>query len=177
MLVRAVLPPRDFRDLGYWDNRKVKHIMKTNKSPLQTAWLCVIATVLLPVAAHGQYTYVTNGSAVTISAYTGAGGAVTIPDNSDGLPITDIGAGSFSGSAVTSIVMGSNITVIETQAFRFCASLTALTLGTNVSRLKEARSKTAPSFSRSSFPTASRTLMTRHFTMTIARPTLSLAAT
>ena len=22
MLVRAVLPPRDFRDLGYWDNKE-----------------------------------------------------------------------------------------------------------------------------------------------------------
>ena len=106
--------------------------MKINRVRFHLASLCLLPLLGLPLATQAQFTYATNGGAVTITAYTGAGGAVTVPDTVNSLPITDIGAGSFSGSAVTSVVLGSNVTIIETQAFRLCSSLTSAVIGTNV---------------------------------------------
>ena len=52
------------------------------------------------VAATGQYgdlAYSSDGSAITITGYTGAGGAVAIPAAINGLPVTSIGTLAFAG--------------------------------------------------------------------------------
>ena len=43
------------------------------------------------MAQSGGYTYTTNDGAITITGYTGPGGAVTIPDTIARLPVTRIG--------------------------------------------------------------------------------------
>ena len=49
------------------------------------------AMMVLPAAAHAQFTFITNNGAITITGYTGPGRAVTIPDTINGLPVTSIG--------------------------------------------------------------------------------------
>ena len=57
---------------------------------LQTMLLrcCCLA---LPAAVQAQFTYTTNNGTITITGYTGSGGAVTIPGTINGLPVTSIG--------------------------------------------------------------------------------------
>ena len=56
----------------------------------------------LPAAVQaGDYTYITNNGALTITGYTGPGGDVTIPANINGYPVTSIGDNAFYLSSVT----------------------------------------------------------------------------
>ncbi len=58
-------------------------------------WLLVLA--LITAVQAQDYTYTTNNGTITITQYTGPGGAVTIPDTINGLPVTSIGDQAFSG--------------------------------------------------------------------------------
>ena len=50
----------------------------------------------LPAVVQGQdYTYTTTNGTITITGYTGPGGAVIIPDRINGLPVTSIGDFAF----------------------------------------------------------------------------------
>ena len=62
---------------------------------MKNTLLALLGFILLstPLAATAQFTYTSDGSAMTITGYTGPGGAVTIPDTITGLPVTRIGAG------------------------------------------------------------------------------------
>ena len=65
-----------------------------------TTLLPLLLLLALPAAVPGQdYTYTTNNGTITLIAYTGSGGAVTIPDVLDGLPVTTIGDHAFYGCA------------------------------------------------------------------------------
>ena len=89
-----------------------------------------------------DYTYTLTDGKATITAYTGAGGAITIPDH---LPITSandvvaIGAGAFdnaAGHTVSSIVsMPDTLTTIGTNAFRSCSLLTTIAIGNGVNSI------------------------------------------
>ena len=50
----------------------------------------------LPMLAQAQFTYTTNNGALTITGYTGSGGAVVIPAATNGYPVTSIGVDAFS---------------------------------------------------------------------------------
>jgi hypothetical protein len=114
---------------------------------------------LWPVAAHAQYDCVTNSGKITLTRYTGPGGAVVIPDATNGLPVTGLGSFLFSGngtltnvvipssvksignyafngcSNLASAVIGTHVSVIGKHAFRYCANLTTLKLGKRVARI------------------------------------------
>lgn len=96
---------------------------------------------LLPVIASAQFEYSTNftyitsnaiittNGSITITNYTGQGGAVTIPNTISGYPVTEIGPGAFENSGtLASIVIGTNVTAIDADAFLGCASLSNLTI-------------------------------------------------
>ena len=68
---------------------------KTMAARLRIAWavriLPLLLLLMLPAAVQAQdFTYTTNNGAITITGYTGPGGAVTIPDMINGLPVTSI---------------------------------------------------------------------------------------
>jgi len=46
-------------------------------------------------AVHAQFNFTTNNGTLTIIAYTGSGGNVTIPSTTNGLAIASIGTNSF----------------------------------------------------------------------------------
>ena len=63
------------------------------KNGIGWAWLMPMMFLLAgPIAAtagqYGDFTYSSDGSAITITGYTGPGGAVVIPGTIEGLPVT-----------------------------------------------------------------------------------------
>ena len=82
------------------------------------------------------FTYTTNSGAITITSYTGSGGAVTIPATINGYPVTTIGTNAFYlQSAITSVTIPNSVTVISSNAFFYCSGITNVSLGTNVASI------------------------------------------
>jgi hypothetical protein len=72
----------------------------------------------------------------TITKYTGPGGAVTIPDTINGLPVTSIGPCAFSNcSNLTSVTIPNSVTEVGGGAFVWCTSLTNATIGNSVTSI------------------------------------------
>lgn len=80
-----------------------------------------------PILA-ADYVYATNNGAITITAYTGAGGDVTIPSTITGLPVTTIAPYAFYLSPITSVTIPATITNIGTAAFAHSSFLSTITL-------------------------------------------------
>ncbi|MEI8341728.1 MAG: leucine-rich repeat domain-containing protein [Verrucomicrobiota bacterium] len=70
-------------------------------------------------------TYSTANNQVTITGYTGTGGAVVIPASIGGAPVTAIGSSAFENrSRLTSVTIPDSVTSIGGNAFAFCDGLT-----------------------------------------------------
>jgi hypothetical protein len=109
--------------------------MKTKRNLNQ---ICLLGAVLLalPAAVPAQFTLTTNNGTITITAYTGSGGAVTIPDTTNGLPVTSIAVDAFHQSdTVTSVTIGNNITSIGQNAFFQCTNLSEVTIPGSVTNI------------------------------------------
>jgi hypothetical protein len=96
-----------------------------------TILLAALLLLAAPAAMQAQFTYTTNDGAITITGYTGSGGAVTIPPTINGLSVTSIGhyafAGTkFFGSDLTSITIPASVTSIGDWAFGYCYNLTSV---------------------------------------------------
>jgi hypothetical protein len=83
------------------------------------------------------YTYTTTNGTVTITKYTGFGGAVAIPSSTtNGLPVTGIGNEAFElCTNLTSIAIPNSVTSIGDWAFLDCTSLTSVTIGSSVASI------------------------------------------
>jgi hypothetical protein len=86
----------------------------------------------LAAVAQAQFTYTTTNGTITITGYTGPGGAVTSPSTITGLPVTGIGNYAFEYSSLTSVTMGTNLIRIGEAAFYGCASLGSVTIPNSV---------------------------------------------
>src|SRR5450759_623024 len=94
-------------------------------------WLPVLFLLATTAAVQAvDYTYTTNSdNTITITKYTGSGGAVVIPSTINGTTVTSIGeAAFFTNASLTSVMIGSSVTNIGFGAFFACASLTAITV-------------------------------------------------
>jgi hypothetical protein len=101
--------------------------------------LCLALVLLLPVAGRAQFTLLTNSGAITITGYTGAGGAVIIPAATNGLPVMSIGPSAFGNysynSTITSISVPNSITNLGNNAFYDCNALTNINIPGSVTAL------------------------------------------
>ena len=80
--------------------------------------------------------YTTTNGTITITGYTGAGGAVTIPSTINGLPVTSIGCEAFfECTNLTSVTISNGVTTIERWAFPDCYNLTNVTIGNSVTSI------------------------------------------
>jgi hypothetical protein len=95
--------------------------------PVRTACVTRLRPLLLwllltlPAVVQAQFNYTTDNGAITITGYTGPGGAVTIPATINGLPVTGIGDYAFIyNTSLTSITIPDSVTSIGVQAFYYC---------------------------------------------------------
>lgn len=80
-----------------------------------------------------DFTYLTNGSAITITGYIGTNGSVLTPTTINNLPVTEIGYDAFSGNTtVTSVTIADSVMNIGDFAFSSCTVLAGLTVSANV---------------------------------------------
>jgi hypothetical protein len=103
-------------------------------------WMFFFMLLCGTVQATLPYTYTTNNGAITITGYTGSGGAVDIPSVIDGLPVTRIERGAFDGNragdSLTRITVPDSVISIGTSAFFVCRNLTNAMIGTGVTNIE-----------------------------------------
>lgn len=104
----------------------------------------VVRNTLLGLAAcsfclMGQaadFAYTTNGSKITITGYTGPGGAVVIPGTITELPVGAIGYQAFLRCTnVTSVSIPTSVTTIGAFAFQGCKALSTVTIPSGVASI------------------------------------------
>jgi hypothetical protein len=87
----------------------------------------------LPAIGRAQFNYTTQNGRVTITGYTGSGGAVVIPATINSLPVVSIGDSAFDfATNVTSVTMPSSVTNVGNYAFYDCPILAAVTIPSSV---------------------------------------------
>lgn len=103
----------------------------TGYSGTAAKWLSLLLLLASPAAVQAlDFAYTTNNVTVTITGYTGPGGAVTIPGTIDGLPVTRINGSAFaSRSSLTSVTFPDSVTSIGDIAFYNCVNLTDIAFG------------------------------------------------
>ena len=104
-----------------------------------------LALLLACATVQAQFNCTTNQGAITITAYTGPGGTVVIPDTVHGLPVTSIGDSAFANcQSLTSVTIPNCLTNIGDSAFSYCRSLTTVAMGTGLCSIGGRRSSIAP---------------------------------
>ncbi|HUE36529.1 MAG TPA: leucine-rich repeat domain-containing protein [Candidatus Acidoferrum sp.] len=98
--------------------------------------LLLVLFLSLPVMAQAQFTFSTNSDgSLNIAQYTGSGGAVVIPNTTNGLSVTSIGDASFFEiTTLTSVTVGTNVATIAGQAFSY-SSMTSIALPASVTNI------------------------------------------
>jgi BspA type Leucine rich repeat region (6 copies) len=103
----------------------------------KTIWL-MLSMAALPLAVQAQFTYTTNNGAITITQYTGPGGAVVIPDAINGLKVTSVGPQAFfQANMMTSLTFGTNVTTIMQNAVFQCPALTTVVVPQSVTNIAD----------------------------------------
>ena len=97
---------------------------------------------------------------VTITEYTGPGGAVIIPPTINGLLVTSIGSEAFHSvsSSLTSVSLPNTLTSIGSGAFDACTSLTSITIPNGVTFIVDGTFHTCVSLARVTIPSSVTTI-------------------
>ena len=111
--------------------------MQKNLDKIQAGWLLpALLLFALPAVAQAQFNFTTNNGAITITKYTGPGGAVTIPSATNGYPVTSIGSNAFyTQFSMTNVTIPDSVTSIGNWAFYSCSGLTSITLPNNITSI------------------------------------------
>ena len=100
--------------------------------PGTTGWDDFAAQTGLPTGVWNSdvpCTYSTNNGSITIAKYVGSGGAVTIPNTINGLPVTTMGTNAFASSyGVTSVAIPDSMISIGDEAFKDSTGLSSVTI-------------------------------------------------
>src|ERR1035437_6595132 len=103
-----------------------------------TILLSLLLLLTLPAVVQAQFTFTTNNGAITITGYTGPGGAVIIPDTTNGLPVSSIGDWAFNSCySLTNVTIPNSVTNIGNYAFSRCTNLTSFTIPNSVARIMD----------------------------------------
>ncbi len=101
------------------------------------ARLLLLLLWMVPILVQAQFEYAINADlTVTITGYTGQGGAVVLPGTINGLPVGAIGPYAFySIAGLTNVSIPDSVTTIGDAAFASCGDLTSIGLGTGVTNI------------------------------------------
>ena len=113
--------------------------------------MVLLAALLAAPAAQAQFAYTTNNGAITITGYTGAGGAVIIPAEISGLPVTSIGDWAFYSAGVINFTIADTVTNIGDGAFFDCESVTNMAIGAYVASIGDWAFAFCPSLTNVNF--------------------------
>jgi hypothetical protein len=117
------------------DYKGGRHFGAVGRPAWSLAWTGALLLFVAPMAVQGQFNYITNNGAITITGYTGPGGAVNIPDQIGGLPVTTIGDFAFWDlTNVTSVTIPNSVISLSSGAFAGCA-LSSVTIGCGVTNI------------------------------------------
>jgi hypothetical protein len=96
-------------------------------------------TTARTISIQGQtFTYSTNNGTVTITAYAGPGGAVTVPSTIAGMPVTAIADQVFFGlTNLTSVTLPNSLTHLGSECFAGCSSLASAALPAGLTDLQD----------------------------------------
>jgi hypothetical protein len=82
-----------------------------------------------------DFTYSKDNNIVTITGYTGKGGAITIPDTIENCPVSVIGRKAFQeNSTITTVTLPASVTTIEEDAF-YDSRITSINLTENLTSI------------------------------------------
>ena len=105
------------------------------------SFLILFAYPLVGISAvSGDWTYSVSYGGAIISAYSGAGGVVTVPSQLGGYPVRKVGNGypsifASNSNSVTSIIIPNSVTSIGDYAFYGCLSLNSVTIPNSVTTI------------------------------------------
>jgi hypothetical protein len=119
---------------------------------------CAICGLFSSSDLFAQFTYSTNGSVITLTAYNGPGGAVTISNF-----VTAIGDNAFQGSSITSVTIPNSVTNIGNNTFDGCVSLNNVAFGTNLMSIGDGAFYACFSLAGITFPATVRSIGTYVF--------------
>lgn len=110
---------------------------KTSAPLLLMAGVLSLAA-LMPTARadkSGDFYYFTSGADVTITSYTGPGGAVVIPSTINGLPVREISSAFSDRTDISSVTIPDSVSSIGSSAFYGCTGLTGVTIPQSVTTI------------------------------------------
>src|ERR1700722_3585787 len=117
-------------------SRKLQRSFQCLWLHLRASGIIPLLLLMLPTAGQAGLTFVTNNSTITITGYTGPGGAVNIPGTINGLPVTSIANGAFVNlETMTSVSIPNSVTGLGSAAFENCSGLTSITIPNSVTNL------------------------------------------
>ena len=106
----------------------------------------------LPAVVQAQFQFITNNGVITITKYTGSGGAVTIPSMTNGYPVACIQDYALSNCPFTSVWIPNSVTNIGEGAFASCPFLTNVTLPNSLTSIADSLFAHCPSLTGVTIP-------------------------
>ena len=114
--------------------------------------LPLLLLLTLPAVVQAQFQFITNNGVITITKYTGSGGAVIIPSMTNGYPVACIQGYALSNCPFTSVWIPNSVTNIGEGAFASCPFLTNVTLPNSVTSIADSLFAHCPSLTGVTIP-------------------------
>ena len=122
--------------------------------------LLLCALISIPGALRGaDFAYEITDNTVTITKYTGSGGAVEIPSTIEGMPVTVIGTNAFfNNDTVTSVVIPDTVVRIGSSAFASLGAIERVAIPNSVTHIGRAAFQACPELQSVVVPDSVQTL-------------------